>query len=130
MRIQKIIWLAGLAALLTTACKREEPQPGPTIIQGATKDEQGNAIPRITVWITGNKGSYFTGTRQDTTFAKLVTDSKGLINFEQYIPSEWRVNFVPIGFPDYDIVRIEGVVTDKMVVLGKVNTVTAILRKR
>lgn len=126
MRI--LIWLIGLIGLLGS-CKHEVPQPKSTIIQGATKDQQGVAVSQIEVWIIGSKGSYFGGTRKDTIFAKLATDSKGMLVYEQIIPDEWRVYFSPNGYPNYDVVRFEGTV-DGIVNVGQTNNITAILRKR
>lgn len=115
--------------LLFSACKREEIKLQSTIIQGATKDQQGDALPKIEVWITGNKGSYFTGTRKDTIFAKLATDSLGALSYKQVISNDWRVYLSPNGFPNYELVKFEGTV-DGIVNVGQANNITAIMRKR
>ncbi|WP_019990421.1 hypothetical protein [Rudanella lutea] len=128
--MKTLVFVAGLVALMT-GCKHDEPTPAtqPTIIQAATKDQQGNVIPNIEIWIIGNKGSYFGGTRQDTVFAKLATDTQGNLEYEQVIPSLWRVYLSPSGFPNYDLVKYEGTV-DGIVNVGQVNNIKVVMRKR
>jgi len=133
--IRTTIWLVGLVALLTTACKREEPQPGPTEINMLVVDEGRKPIANVEVLIGGSTGSYFTGTRQDSIFARKYTDVNGFMFYKETVEQKWRFYAKPMSPFDstgkiaYDLVKFEGTV-DAIVNVGEVNNITAILRKR
>ena len=129
MRISTVIWLAGLIALLTTACKREEPQPNVTEINATVVNDDRTPLAKTTVYVTGLTGSYFAGTRRDTIFATLATDSVGKISYKNQIDSMWRVYLTAVGAPAYNDSRYEGTV-DGVVEVGKVNDITIILFRR
>jgi len=135
MWIQRLIWLAGLVALLTTACKREEPQPGITEVNMLVVDESRKPLANVEILIAGSTGSYFTGTRIDTVFAREYTNINGVMLYKRIIEDRWRLYAKPMSPFDstgkiaYDVVKFEGTV-DTIVNVGEVNNITAILRKR
>jgi len=129
MMIRTTIWLVGLVALLTTACKREEPKPNVTEINATVVNDDRTPLSKIPIYVTGLTGSYFTGTRRDTIFATLATDSTGKIQYKNQIDPVWRVYLTAVGAPAYNDSRYEGTV-DGVVNVGKVNNITIILFRR
>lgn len=125
-----LFWILGLVALMT-GCKREEPKPvtQPTTISATVVDEARMPLNNIKIVIHGLSGSYFGGTRRDTTFATLYSDVNGSVIYKVVIEDKWRTYIIANGFPAFNDSRYEGTV-DGIVNVGQVNNITIILRNR
>lgn len=132
--MKTLIFIIGLLALMT-GCKREEITPGLTEINMTVVNESREPIPNVEIFISGLSGSYFAGTRIDTTFARRYTDIKGLMLYKLQVETKWRVYAMPFSPYDssgrflYDILKFEGTV-DAIVNVGVVNNITVVMRKR
>lgn len=132
--MKTLILVAGLLAL-SGGCKREELPPKPTEINMVVVDEARKPIANAEVLIQGLTGSYFGGTRRDSTFARLYTKIDGMIVYKAVVEDKWRVYAMPFSPYDstgkiiYDLVKFEGTI-DGIVNVGQVNNITVIMRKR
>lgn len=129
-------WVMGLLALLTS-CKHNSPQPGvgPTEINMLVVDESRQPLQGINVSVLGTVGSYFTGSRKDTSFARLVTDLQGKAAYKTNIDNKWYVWVVAVGYSGtytYNDVRYEGDIDKSTaeIKVGQVSSVTAVLFNR
>lgn len=126
--MKTLLWSAGLLVLLT-ACKRKEIAPNPTEINLTVVDEARKPIANMEVLILGRTGSYFGGTRKDTTFASQYTDVNGVMMYKAVIERQWRLYVRPSYYPNYNDIRFEGN-PDGVVEVGRANKFIAILVKR
>ena len=120
---------------MLAACKHEEPVPEVplTLVNVLVTDETGKGLNGngVDVWILGSTGSYFSGTRKDTIFAKIFTDLQGMIVYKEKLGTKWRVSVSISGDPSlYNSVRFERGDRDGVVTVGAVNDFIAVLFKR
>lgn len=128
--MKTLILLTGLLTLMS-GCKREglSPQLAVTELNLLVINQANAPLASVEVVILGSTGSYFGGTRRDSTFAKVLTNSVGRLNYKATFGSEWRVYVRPNYYPTYNDIRFQDG-SDGILEVGKSNDLTAILIKR